>query len=651
MTNPNMSQFLEIFLDEGRDQIVLLERSFMELEGGVDRQELLQDVFRAAHTLKGSSKAMGLLAMGDLTHRMEDVLDCLRNKKISATSALVTVMLKCTDALKVLIEKVATTGTDEVDDRESLDGLIRELGALLSEDAPRSLDKPTTSQEQATVLEGNVKLLVTLSGDCVLKGGRAVLVIAEAAKFGEVSGTNPHIDAIEDERFGQSFEIALNSERPLKEIVASLSTFPEVEGVAPLDVAISAVTEKPATAKEQTQSSGGTIRVPINRIDKLLNLVGELVTDRTRVASLCQQLNERHRGDDVTGNLIDATARIAQITGELQDEIMKTRMLPIDNVFQRMPRVVRDLAQGLGKSIRLDISGGDTEIDRSLIDALSDPLIHLLRNCVDHGIEDPEDRIRAGKPAEGLVELTARHQENNIVIEVTDDGKGISAAVVRQKAVEKGHVTQAAADAMSDSDALKLIFASGLSTAKNVSEISGRGVGMDIVKTNLERIGGRVTIESHVGSGTRFTVYLPLTLAIIQSLLVEANGVTYAVPLVYVVETLKLGRGRIQLEKLSGHWAMVLRGETVPLVHLKSALSGLDNKHDVVDEEAFVVVIRIGGAQYGLCVDRLKGELEVVIKPLGGILGNVNGVSGASVLGDGKVALIVDPAKLSATAA
>lgn len=646
MTNPNMSQFLEIFLDEGRDQIVLLERTFMDLEGGGGGPELLQDVFRAAHTLKGSSKAMGLLAIGEMTHRMEDVLDCLRNKKIAVSSGLVDVMLRCTDALKALIESVATSGSDEVQDQAEYDALMSGLSALMSED---SVAIDPIVKLQPVELSGNVVLRVTLASDCVLKGGRAVLVIGEAAKQGEVTGTSPSMGDIEEERFDRSFDIALNASKSSEDIARSLARLPEVEGVAP--VGVQAVAEKAASKDAASQSASATIRVPINRIDKLLNLVGELVTDRTRVASLCQQLNERNRGDEITGNLMEATARIAQITGELQDEIMKTRMLPIDNVFQRMPRVVRDLAQGLGKDIRLEISGGDTEIDRSLIDALSDPLIHLLRNCVDHGIEDPEDRAKAGKPAEGLVELTARHQENNIVIEVTDDGKGISAETVRRKAVEKGLVTQAAADAMSDSDALKLIFASGLSTAKNVSEISGRGVGMDIVKTNLERIGGRVTVESHPGSGTRFTVYLPLTLAIIQSLLVEAEEVTYAVPLAYVVETLKLGRNRIQLERLSGHWAMVLRGETVPLVPLSSALTGDDAKASQVEGEAFVVVIRVGSAQYGLCVDRLKGELEVVIKPLGGILGNVNGVSGASVLGDGKVALIVDPAKLSATAA
>ncbi len=651
MTNPNMSQYLEIFLDEGRDQLDLLERNFMELEGGADGNDLLQDVFRAAHTLKGSSRAMGLLAIGDLTHRMEDVLDCLRNSKIGVTTDLVTVMLRCTDALKGLIEKVATAGTDEVEDQGEYDAMMADLAALLTSEAIEP-GQPTT-KVNAVSLGSSIKVRVTLSTDCVLKGGRALLVINEAGKLGQVAGTSPAQSEIEEEMFDQSFDIGMESESSVEEIVRALSALPEVESVVSVDSSEKQALQR-SSSKEQASSgsNSATIRVPINRIDKMLNLVGELVTDRTRVASLCAQLGERHKGDDIASNLLDATSRIAQITGELQDEIMKTRMLPIDNVFQRMPRVVRDLAQGLGKNVRLEISGGDTEIDRSLIDALSDPLIHLLRNCVDHGIEDPQTREKSGKPAEGIVELTARHQENNIVIEVTDDGKGISADVVRKKAVEKGLVTQATAEAMSDAEALKLIFASGLSTAQNVSDISGRGVGMDIVKTNLERIGGRVTIESHVGSGTRFTVYLPLTLAIIQSLLVEASEVTYAVPLAYVVETLKLGRNKesIQRERLSNHWAMVLRGETVPLVNLDSALQG-EIERTTVNDEAFVVVIRTGSAQYGLCVDKLKGELEVVIKPLGSILGDVNGVSGASVLGDGRVALIVDPAKISANAA
>lgn len=644
MSSQDMSQFLGIFIDEGREQIDLMETSFLDLEKKDHRPELVQDLFRAAHTLKGSSKAMGFSAMGDLTHRMEDVMDAVREGRLAGTNQLITVMLACADYLKKLMDRIAAVGTDEVDDPDVLASLMSQLGGLL-ENKPA---EPTLCR---------LNLLVTFEKGCEFRGARALMVLGAAEEVGTLLETDPGRDKLIEEEFGNSFLLTVESDRDAKWIIDKLKAVHDVA-----DVVMKGETEEravptpdPAKTAASPVSTSQTIRVDVNRLDILLNLVGELVTDRTQMANLCGLLRARHHGDELVAHVLEATTRIARVTGELQDEIMKTRMLPIDNAFQRMPRVVRDLAQKLGKQIKLEISGGDTEIDRSLIDALSDPLIHLLRNSVDHGVEEPKERRASGKPEQGTVTLTARHVENNIQIEITDDGKGIDSERVKRKAVESGLVTEAASLAMSEAEALKLIFAPGLSTAQEVSDVSGRGVGMDIVRTNIEKIGGRITLDSKVGRGTKFTIRLPLTLAIMRALLVEAEGVTYALPLSSVSETLRLGNGEdsVKREKLSGKCAMVLRGETVPLANLDSVLShGKESSSiDKIPADACVVVVGAGTGQVGLCVDALRGEQEIVIKPLGSLLGEVHGVSGASILGDGRVALIIDPSKAMVRAA
>ena len=648
MSNQNMSQFLGIFLDEGREQITLLESGFLNLESEDAEPDLLQDVFRAAHTLKGSSRAMGYSNLGDLTHRMEDVLDLMRQGEIRASQALVSVMLRCVDALKVIFDQIAASGADTVDDTVDLETLFGELSGLLTAGAA---DVPDVVRSSSPTT-----LSIDLAPDCEFRGARAAVILAALAELGDIASTNPGVDEIEDGLFEGPFQVILSSESDGDKLAGKVKAIGEVAEVKVVKIEACPTPPQKAkqpAAKEPTGPGNQTIRVGINRLDTLLNLVDELVTERTQMASQCAQLREQHPGDTVAGQLSESTLRIARITGELQDEIMKTRMLPLDNVFQRMPRVIRDIAQSLSKPVRLDITGGDTEIDRSLIDALGDPLIHLLRNSVDHGIEDAEIRSKAGKLAEGYVGLSARHEENHIVIEVVDDGGGIRPDKLKAKAIQTGVITAEAAEAMTEADALRLIFAPGLSTAKEVSEISGRGVGMDIVKTNLEKMGGRIEVASEPGKGTMFSIRLPLTLAIMRSLLVEASSVTYAVPLSYVVETLRLGTDNTtRKEQLAGRSAMVLRGETVPLSHLHSILSHQqDASRESIAANSHVVVVGAGGSRFGLCVDALKGEQEVVIKPLGGILGEINGISGASILGDGSVALIVDPAKAIANAA
>lgn len=699
MTTSDMSQYLDVFLDEGREQLVLLETNILEMERGNHTPEMLQVLFRAAHTLKGSSRAMGFLAIGDLTHEMENILDALRLETLEVTTPIVNALLDCLDALGALVESVGESGTDAAG--KDIPALVARLDLLRTgaapPEAPETIALPTpenpqgaqadfilAAHEQSGVeaaLEAGVRvyqIAVTLSADCLMKSVRAWMVLSALEPLGTMLACKPGEDALEAEEFELSFRLVFAAEAPIAEAEAALSALSELDSVtimpwaspAPALGAFDAPTLPdavivPPAAPEPTASmpaastpdkpsaekpaASQTIRVEVSRLDNLLNLVGELVIERAQIQRLGAELHRHYPRDGEAAQLGETTHRIARITEELQDQIMKARMLPIDGVFQRLPRMVRDLVQKTGKEVRFEMSGGETELDRTVLEVLSDPLIHLLRNSVDHGVESPETRATAGKPAEGSVTLAARHQENHIVIEITDDGAGMDPAKLKASAIRKGLLTEAAAAALSDRDALGLIFASGFSTAAVLSDISGRGVGMDIVKSNLEKVGGRILIDSAVGRGSRFTIHLPLTLAIVRAVLVEAGGGTYVLPLGGVIEMLRLGTGHSAVARrtLGGQAVISLRGRTIPLANLSALLCGnAEATHPgSIGSDAYVVVAGVGDRQVGLCVDALVGEQEVVIKSVGTLLGDIPGLAGATILGDGRVALIVDIAK------
>jgi two-component system chemotaxis sensor kinase CheA len=392
-----------------------------------------------------------------------------------------------------------------------------------------------------------------------------------------------------------------------------------------------------------------TVRVDVARLDRLMNLVGELVIDRTRLLQLGAALEERYGDDPFVGHLTEASLHVGRITDQLQEEIMKGRMVPIEALLSRFPRLVRDLAATVNKRVSLVISGHETELDRSVSEAIGDPLIHLIRNAVDHGIEPPAERLAAGKPADGVVRLSAHHAENQIVITIQDDGRGIDPDSIRRAAATKGIVTQETAERLSPAAAIDLIFTPGFSTAAQVSAISGRGVGMDIVRTNVEKLNGSVDVTSVVGQGTTFTVKLPLTLAIIQALLVRVGNQSYAIPMTAVMETLRIRPADIH--SLQRQEAILLRERILPLVRLHTFFQPREQREPVVTNHIFVVAVRCGEHHVGLVVDRLVREQEVVIKPLGPFIGEISGVSGATILGDGGVALILDvPSLVKATA-
>lgn len=699
----DMTQYLGVFLDEAAEQIALLETNFVALENDDNRSERLQALFRAAHTLKGSSRAMGFLTIGSLTHEMENVLDPLRKGEIELSAAIVDALLACLDALGGLLNRVKETGADLAMDDSELAALIGRLEELRSapgdaapatpRDAAPAEERPVEQNhpaagagcgdpfrlkehQKAAVADaratGNAVLHITivLRDDCLMKSIRVLMAFSALKPLGELLVSEPPEEDLEEERFEQRFDLLLATDKTAGEVEKALATLSEVEQLSvlsygaaddPVDTpaatpAMKAREAAPAGAATPEPAAKGspkppaaisqTIRVDVARLDNLLNLVGELVIERTQMARVGGKLRESYPSDEYVASLSDTVHRIARVTGELQDEIMKARMLPIEGVFQRFPRMVRDLAQKTGKEVDFDMEGGDTELDRSVLESIGDPIIHLLRNSLDHGIESPADREASGKPRRGRVLLKAAHQENYIVIEVCDDGNGIDPARIKAASVQKGLITEAQAERMSDKDALGLIFTSGLSTAQQVSDISGRGVGMDIVKSNIEKLGGQILVESTLGKGSRFTIRLPLTLAILRALLVEAGGGCYVLPLSSVLEMLRLGETEdlVPRRSIRGQATIVLRGKTVPLASLTHLLLGDPEASSVsvIPENAYIVIVGLGENQVGIAVDRLLGQQEAVIKSLGSFLGDIPGVSGATILGDGHVALIVD---------
>lgn len=696
--NEDMSEFLGVFLEEAREQLDLLEQDLLVLEREAS-PDLLQRIFRAAHTLKGSSRAMGFTAMGELTHAMEDILDNLRHGEISITIALTDALLQGLDALKQMQDEISQTGNSTLDTTEQTQALRNVLDLdtqeLLPQEAPSALQATVwnltkevmeMAQEASALGYGLWHITVHLSSDCMMKSVRALMVLQNIEKAGSLLAISPDEESIESEAFGSSFELLIATQQSIEAVeslilqvseiakldlnpwVPNESSPPSVEAPQSLmppkvdsGSTLPATSPMPATNEAAKTNSTAptkqvqTVRVDVERLDTLLNLVGELVIDRTRLVQLGIGLESLLTHQPLLEQLQETSAHIGRITDELQEEIMKARMLPIENVFNRFPRMVRDITQKLGKEVELIIEGRETELDRSIIESISDPLIHMLRNSVDHGIEAPLDRIQAGKARMGTVWVRARHQESHVVIEIEDDGKGIDPERIKNKALQMGILSPETAARMTDSEAIQLIFAAGLSTAKQVSDVSGRGVGMDIVRSNIERLGGTIAISSRLSHGSRFTVKLPLTLAIIRALLVQMHESVFALPLGAVLETLRIEAKSIHLVN---HREVILqRGRTLPIIRMSEVFPtrigqtpaernseplSFHREKTEAAESHFLVVVGIGERQVGLLVERLIGEQEVVIKSLGRFIGDIKGISGATILGDGRVGLIVD---------
>jgi two-component system chemotaxis sensor kinase CheA len=669
------SDYLGLFLDESRESLQALNASLLDLERDPSDAGALAVIFRMAHSLKGMSATMGFEAMARLTHRMEEVLAAMRDDGAPVTPVVTDALFACLDTLQEMVDRVADGDASEVDAGAVLARLdvIAAGAGVAATLAPAPADEALSDDDRMVVADAHERGLsvlrvdVTFERTCRLTAVRAFMVVQELEEVGDLITSEPPADRIASGEVDGAVTLWVAADAGcdvdavrarvlgVSEIadaaVTAVAPAGDAAGEAPAEVAPparAADRERRERAAGEHRQAGkvATVRVGTDRLDALMNLMGEMVIQRTRLA----QLSAEHDLGDLRGAVEDLT----RVTNDLQSLIMQVRMMPVDAVFMRFPRMVRDLGNTLGKRLDLRVSGEDTELDRTVIDGLGDPLVHMLRNAVDHGLESPEDRVSAGKDPVGVISLSARHAGNSVVIEVRDDGRGMDPDALRASVVRKGLMDRAAADALSDQEAVDLIFLPGFSTTVQTTDISGRGVGMDAVRTAITELNGDVTIRSVLGQGSVFTIRLPLTLAIIQALLVQAGDdlgggpQVWAVPLEAIEETVIVDPA--DTRPVGGRPCMVLRDAVVPLVWLRDCLS-LAGDPAAGGAPNEVVVVRSGANRLGLVVDGLVGKQDVVIKHLPGFLGDVAGVAGATILGDGSVALIVDVAALAPGAA
>lgn len=654
--DPDITQEdLQVFLDEADEQLQLLDENIVAIEGLDDSSDLIQEIFRAAHTLKGSSAMLGYPEMTDLGHAMETLLDKVRKGSLAPTTNVVDALLHSLDKLRLLKDALIELPDEPID----VSGVVAELNAAGGDEGDGPVTKAVvvelslTDKEKARVVEvlkteekaKAFRVRATLDDGCEWAAVRWFQVLGELSDAGELIASNPTQQQIEEEAAGAILEALVVGEIDETELVQRVRSIADVSSAEIEDFKIqSAVTDdKSPAAAAGAGNKAQTIRVDVERLDHMMNVIGELVIDRGRISQIGRDLENKYRDEALVKDLAKTSAHIVKVVTELQDRVMEIRMLPIGTVFGGFPRLVRDLAQSLDKKVEFVVTGQDTEIDRTVIERVRDPIVHLLRNAVDHGLEAPEERRKAKKAEKGVLTLSAYHEQGHIVVEVSDDGHGIDTDALRASAVKKGFLTREAATNLDDQEARELIFLAGNSTAEKTTDVSGRGVGMDIVRSNIEAIGGFVSVESELGKGATFKLRLPLTLATVQSLLVKSDGDMFAVPLVYVLETRKVPRDDVHI--VNHNEVFNLRGTVLPLVRLTDAV-GWESRRNEKTEDEYVVVVRAGETQLGLVVDSVVEPQEVVVKPLGGFIGDVRGVAGASILGDGGLALILDIATM-----
>ncbi|KKE79699.1 chemotaxis protein CheA [Oceanobacillus caeni] len=658
-------QYLDMFLDESREHLQAVNDHILELEKQPDNIDLVNEIFRSAHTLKGMAATMGFEDIASLTHKMENVLDGIRNYKLNVTTEVIDVIFVAIEYLENMVDSIAAgnDGKKDVTDLVArLDMIekgksiknegVQEVAATLEAGTPTELQLDQFQLEivqQAKELGINAyQLTVSLEDECILKGARAYMVFDVMEKNGDIIKTNPAVEDIEEGNFDDSFSFVYVSSEPPENIQEQVSKVSEVKNVEIVRFVVdnnSSQQQKQTEEKvekkgkkvadeksEVTHHTSKTIRVNLERIDDLLNIFEEVIIDRGRLEVISEVFDNQE--------LTDTVEHLGRVTSEMQNLILSMRMVPIEQVFNRFPRMIRGLAKELNKKINLEIIGSETELDRTVIDEIGDPLVHLIRNSIDHGIELPEVRAQAGKSEEGHLILRAYHSGNHVFIEIEDDGAGINREKVQMKAIEKGLILAEEAELLSDDEIANFILSSGFSTADQISDISGRGVGLDVVKSKMEALGGEISIKTEKGKGSIFSIQLPLTLSIIATLLVKVKHETYAIPLSSIIETVLLQDEQI----LSAHGRKVMdfRGQVVPLVSLSEVFE-VPIREEKNEKYHAVVVVKKGEKLTGLIVDSFIGQKEVVLKSLGSYLKDVFAISGATILGDGEVALIIDP--------
>lgn len=665
-----INQYLDVFLDESREHLQAVNDNILVLEKEPENLDLVNEIFRSAHTLKGMAATMGYEDIASLTHKMENVLDLIRNNKLKVTTEVIDIIFVAIEYLEVMVEDIGNGNDGKKDVSKLVDRLDRfEKGetAATSEVAAtievqeKNAVSINLDEFQMTIVEqaeeqgfSAYQIKVELSEDTILKGARAYMVFEALDGKGEIIKTNPATEEIEEGNFDKGFELIFLSEEPMTELKPVIAAVSEVTAVNMENVIFKSMNSnskstveevaKENTVEESTEKlknpeangsgnqSSKTIRVNLERIDDLLNLFEEVVIDQSRLDVISNKIAD--------GELKETVEHMNRVSSDMQGLILAMRMVPVEQVFNRFPRMIRGLARDLDKKINLEILGADTELDRTVIDEIGDPLVHLIRNSVDHGIELPEARKKIGKPEEGEIILRAFHSGNHVFIEIEDDGAGINVEKVRSKAIENGIISSEEAAALTKEEVAELILASGFSTADKISSVSGRGVGLDVVKSKIESLGGSISIDSKQGEGSIFSVQLPLTLSIISTLLVKCREETFAVPLSSIIETVLLEED--QILSTHGQKVMDFRGQVVPLLDLQKVLNIPEDGKDEERQNA-VIVLKKGEKLTGLVVDSFIGQQELVLKSLGDYLGDVFAISGATILGDGQVALIIDP--------
>ena len=614
----DIQEILEDFLVEAFELIEQLDQDLVELENTPEDLELLNSIFRVAHTIKGSSSFLSFDVLTKLTHHMEDVLNKARKGELKLNEKVMDVVLESIDMMKTLLHCIRDNGNDTAINMD-LDDIINRLEAV-----SEGKEIPEASEEVSEVE-----------------------VPEEEPEAEEPASEEDYAKMSDDEVEAEIERLLSEKKAEAKKKRAAKAAKEPAKSTAPQNDVSNSMPNKsaesaPPPAKKQASALEQTIRVEVSRLDHLMNLIGELVLGKNRLLKIYDDVEERYEGEKFLEELNQVVSAISLVTTDLQIAVMKTRMLPIAKVFNKFPRMVRDLSRELGKGIELKISGEETELDKSIVEEIGDPLVHIIRNSCDHGVEDTETREKSGKSKTGLIELKAYNEGNSIVIEITDDGKGLDADLLRSKAIERGMISEQEADSMSDKEAFALIFKPAFSMAAKVTNVSGRGVGMDVVKTNIEKLNGIIEIDSEVGKGTAIKMKIPLTLAIIQALLVGAQEEYYAIPLASVSETVRISLDEIYT--VEGRNVLRLRDEVLSLVRL-SDIFGVKQVYEP-GEHTYVVVIGLAESKLGIIVDTLVGQEETVIKSMGDYLQGINGIAGATIRGDGGVTLIVDIASL-----
>jgi two-component system chemotaxis sensor kinase CheA len=681
--------YIELFFQEAEEHIQLMTDALLDLEKTPSNPEPLSALFRAAHTIKSSSAMVGFMHVSEFTHRMEDLIGYLRDNKITIDSAMVDLLFQAFDVLKEMFTQLQDGATEAK--RNKTKNRSKELigsfsnvisGVVVEAEKPQPpspaprpkmilLDEETRIRIDELRLAGEhlFEMTIQFYPDAQMISTRAFLILSHLNQLGTVIKTVPDLD--NDTEVLEHSIILLVATHKTEEAVKKAADVADVQQVDIRDVTqadqfdltdknkeaestaeqestiptIQETMEENVTSfdRREDKTKTQTVRVNIEKLDRLLNLAAEMVIQRGRSHELSQQLVERNGKGSIEEEILDSIVQQGMFLTQLQETIMESRMVPIGMVFSRFRRVVRDLAHARGKAINLQIEGEETELDKKIIDQIGDPLMHMIRNSIDHGVETPEERKRSGKPKEGVLHLNAIHQGNSIVISVRDDGQGIDPEKLRKKAVEKGILSAEEAASLQEKECLHLIFRPGFSTAQEITDISGRGVGMDVVRRTIEQLGGTVDIETELGKGTTFYLKLPLTLAIIQALLVEADSEQYALPISSISETIRILKKDIFSVKGQGQ-VIRLRDDVVPILNLRNIINA--NPSNNGDDRLYVAILRHGNNFVGLIVDRMVNEQEVVIKPLGGDISNASFIAGAAILGNGRVILILDAASL-----